>query len=147
MSRVVMSRIYLSVGHEPENWSPSVLNTPTENRTLCAKFKIDTPSGTETLFVLDPDPKADPQKPKPVTEVDLHVKTQSELEYLRKPTQTDIEKLYAFLEEKHGLPGANNDINVIRQSSLLNDLKEKKSPEVAFVANNMHYKWGYLKQP
>ncbi|GJV30290.1 ALP1-like protein [Tanacetum coccineum] len=36
-----------------------------------------------------------------------------------------------------------NDINVIRQSPLLNDLKEGKAPEVAFVANDVHYKWGY----
>ncbi|GKD20690.1 WAT1-related protein isoform X1 [Tanacetum coccineum] len=88
-------------------------------------------------------------------------------EYLRKPTQTDIEKLYAYHEEKHGFPGmvgsidctkwpwaqcpvglrgqfwSNNDINVIRQSPLLNDLKEGKAPEVAFVANDVHYKWGY----
>nr|GFA23310.1 harbinger transposase-derived protein [Tanacetum cinerariifolium] len=26
-------------------------------------------------------------------------------EYLQKPTQTDIEKLYAHHEEKHGFPG------------------------------------------
>nr|GEW36652.1 hypothetical protein [Tanacetum cinerariifolium] len=66
-------------------------------------------------------------------------------EYLRKTTQTDIEKLYAYHEEKHGFPGmgSNNDINVERQSPLLNDLKEGKAPEVAFVANDVHYKWGY----
>nr|GEW54435.1 protein ALP1-like isoform X1 [Tanacetum cinerariifolium] len=119
-------------------------------------------------------------------------------EYLRKPTQTDIEKLYAYHEEKHGflgmvgsidcmkwpwdqcpvrlcsqlcrgdsrsypfsllevvasqdlwiwhaffgVAGSNNDINVIHQSPLLNDLKEGKAPEVAFVANDVHYKWGY----
>ncbi|GKA37733.1 protein translocase subunit SecA2, chloroplastic isoform X1 [Tanacetum coccineum] len=48
-------------------------------------------------------------------------------EYLRKPTQTDIEKLYVYHEEKHGF----------------SDLKEGKAPEVAFVANDVHYKWGY----
>ncbi|GJS89896.1 ALP1-like protein [Tanacetum coccineum] len=88
-------------------------------------------------------------------------------EYLRKPTQTDIEKLYAYHEEKHGFPGSfilleavasldlwiwhaffsvagsNNDINVIRQSPLLNNLKEGKASKVAFVANDVHYKWGY----
>ncbi|GKF21167.1 ALP1-like protein [Tanacetum coccineum] len=112
-------------------------------------------------------------------------------EYLRKPTQTDVEKLYAFHEEKHGFPGmlgsidctkwpwaqcpvglhgrfcrggsgpdpftlleaiasqdlwichaffsvawSNNDINVMRQSLLLNDLKGGKVPAVSFVANN-----------
>ncbi|GJW38872.1 MAK10-like protein [Tanacetum coccineum] len=39
--------------------------------------------------------------------------------------------------------GSNNDINVIRQSHLLNGLKEGKAPKVAFVANDVHYKWGY----
>nr|GEW16500.1 protein ALP1-like isoform X1 [Tanacetum cinerariifolium] len=101
-------------------------------------------------------------------------KASFEYEYLRKPTQTDIEKLYAYHEEKHGFPGmgdygsdpfilleavasqdlwiwhaffgvagSNNDINVIRQSPLLNDLKEGKAPDVAFVANDVHYKWRY----
>ncbi|GKE72271.1 ALP1-like protein [Tanacetum coccineum] len=46
---------------------------------------------------------------------------------------------YAFF----GVAGSNNDINVIRQSPLLNDLKEGKTPEVAFMANDVHYKWGY----
>ncbi|GJZ49629.1 ALP1-like protein isoform X1 [Tanacetum coccineum] len=88
-------------------------------------------------------------------------------EYLRKPTQTNIEKLYAYHEEKHEFPcmvgsidctkwpwaqcpvGLRNqfwlinDMNVIRQSPLLNNLKEGKEPEVAFVANDVHYKWEY----
>ncbi|GJZ55367.1 ALP1-like protein [Tanacetum coccineum] len=88
-------------------------------------------------------------------------------EYLRKPTQTNIDKLYAYHREKHkfsglvgsiectkwpwaqcpvGLPDQfwlNNDINVIRQSPILNDLKEGIPTEVAFVANDVHYKWGY----
>nr|GEX66992.1 reverse transcriptase domain-containing protein [Tanacetum cinerariifolium] len=52
-------------------------------------------------------------------------------------------KLYAYHEEKHGFPDmvgsigwSNNDINVIRQSPHLNDLKEGKAPDVAFVAND-----------
>ncbi|GJX51656.1 ALP1-like protein isoform X1 [Tanacetum coccineum] len=119
-------------------------------------------------------------------------------EFLRKPTQTDIKKLYAFHEEKHGFPGmlgnidctkwswaqcptaycaqisrgdsglepfillevvasqdlwiwhafysvagSNNDINILRQSPVLNDLKVGKAPEVPFVANGVNYKWGY----
>nr|GEW40648.1 hypothetical protein [Tanacetum cinerariifolium] len=44
-------------------------------------------------------------------------------EYLRRPTQSDVEKLYAFHENKHGFPG--------------------KAPEVPFVANDVTYKWGY----
>ncbi|GJS56340.1 ALP1-like protein isoform X1 [Tanacetum coccineum] len=105
-------------------------------------------------------------------------------EYLRRPTQTDVEKLYAFHENKHGFPGmigsidctkwswaqcpqayraqfsrgdsgsepfilleavasqdlwiwhaffgvagSNNDVNVLRQSPVLNDLKVGKAPE------------------
>ncbi|GJY21544.1 ALP1-like protein [Tanacetum coccineum] len=119
-------------------------------------------------------------------------------EYLRRPTQTDVEKLYAFHENKHGFPGmigsidctkwswaqcpqayraqfsrgdsgsepfilleavasqdlwiwhaffgvagSNNDVNVLRQSPVLNDLKVGKAPEVPFVANDVTYKWGY----
>ncbi|GKC97142.1 WAT1-related protein isoform X1 [Tanacetum coccineum] len=64
-------------------------------------------------------------------------------EYLRRPTQTDVEKLYAFHENKHRFPGSNNDVNVLRQSPVLNDLKVGKAPEVPFVANDVTYKWGY----
>ncbi|GJS74595.1 WAT1-related protein isoform X1 [Tanacetum coccineum] len=64
-------------------------------------------------------------------------------EYLRRPTQTDVEKLYAFHEKKHGFSGSNNDVNVLRQSPVLNDLKVGKAPEVPFVANDVTYKWGY----
>ncbi|GJV03860.1 ALP1-like protein isoform X1 [Tanacetum coccineum] len=39
--------------------------------------------------------------------------------------------------------GSNNDINVLRQSPVLNDLKVEKAPEVPFVANDVNYKWGY----
>ncbi|GKA36200.1 ALP1-like protein [Tanacetum coccineum] len=87
-------------------------------------------------------------------------------EFLRKPTQTDVEKLYAFHEENmgflpfilleavasqdlwiwhafFGVAGSNNDVNVLRQSLVLNDLKVEKAPEVPFVANDVNYKWGY----
>ncbi|GKC30031.1 ALP1-like protein [Tanacetum coccineum] len=88
-------------------------------------------------------------------------------EFLRKPTLTDVERLYAFHENKHGLPGmlesldcccikrlmdmarffgvsgSNNDINVTQRSPLLNDLKLGKAPEVPFVANDVTYPWGY----
>ncbi|GJX75546.1 hypothetical protein Tco_0322357 [Tanacetum coccineum] len=50
-------------------------------------------------------------------------------EYLRRPTQTDVEKLYAFHENKHGFPGSNNDFNVLRQPPVLNDFKVGKAPE------------------
>ncbi|GJS90533.1 reverse transcriptase domain-containing protein [Tanacetum coccineum] len=38
---------------------------------------------------------------------------------------------------------SNNDVNVLRQSPVLNDLKVGKAPEVPFVANDVTYKWGY----
>ncbi|GKB01912.1 ribonuclease H-like domain-containing protein [Tanacetum coccineum] len=40
--------------------------------------------------------------------------------------------------------GSNNDVNVLRQSPVLNDLKVGKAPEVPFVVNNVTYKWGYF---
>ncbi|GKE30216.1 WAT1-related protein isoform X1, partial [Tanacetum coccineum] len=73
-------------------------------------------------------------------------------EFLRKPTQTDVEKLYAFNEENmgfliwhafFGVAGSNNNVNVLRQSPVLNDLKVGKAPDVPFVANDVNYKWGY----
>ncbi|GJR60554.1 ALP1-like protein [Tanacetum coccineum] len=42
-----------------------------------------------------------------------------------------------------GVAGSNNDVNVLRQSPVLNDLKVGKAPEVPFVANDVTYKWGY----
>nr|GEY24300.1 hypothetical protein [Tanacetum cinerariifolium] len=64
-------------------------------------------------------------------------------EFLRRPTQTDVEKLYTFHEKKHEFPGSNKDVNVLRQLTVLNDLKVGKAPEVPFVANDVDYKWGY----
>ncbi|GKB05379.1 WAT1-related protein isoform X1 [Tanacetum coccineum] len=61
-------------------------------------------------------------------------------EFLRKPTQTNVKKLYAFHEEKHGFPGSNNDVNVLHQSPVLNNLKVGKAPEVPFMANDVNYK-------
>nr|GEU73085.1 hypothetical protein [Tanacetum cinerariifolium] len=82
--------------------------------------------------------------------------------YLRKPTVTDIEKLYRHHEEKHGFPeilgsldylwiwhaffgvaGSNNDINVLYQSPLFNDLKTGRAPEIPFVDNGVSYPSGY----
>ncbi|GJV52790.1 ALP1-like protein [Tanacetum coccineum] len=88
-------------------------------------------------------------------------------EFLRNPTYTDMEKLYAYHDKKHGFPGMlgsidctasndlwilhaffgvsrmNNDVNVLCQSPLFNDLKAGKAPDVPFVANNVTYKRGY----
>ncbi|GJZ92986.1 ALP1-like protein [Tanacetum coccineum] len=42
-----------------------------------------------------------------------------------------------------GIPGMNNDVNVLRQSPLFNDLKSGRAPDVSSVANNVPYKRGY----
>ncbi|GKE37600.1 ALP1-like protein [Tanacetum coccineum] len=82
--------------------------------------------------------------------------------YLRKPTVTDVAKLYRHREEKHehprmlgsldylwiwhaffGVVGSNNDINVLYQSPLFNDLKTRRALEIPFVANGVTYPWGY----
>ncbi|GKE15739.1 ALP1-like protein, partial [Tanacetum coccineum] len=77
------------------------------------------------------------------------------LEFLRKPTVTDVEKLYRHHKEKHGfsrmvgsldsvasqdlwiwhaffgVTGSNNDINVLYQSPIFNDLVDGIYPELA----------------
>ncbi|GKB14274.1 ALP1-like protein isoform X1 [Tanacetum coccineum] len=80
-------------------------------------------------------------------------------EYLRRPTVTDIEKLYRHHKEKHGFPGMlgsldctdweyvaglKNNVNVLYQSLLFNDLKTGRSPEILFVADGVIYPWGYF---
>ncbi|GJW14046.1 ALP1-like protein [Tanacetum coccineum] len=86
-------------------------------------------------------------------------------ELLRKPTYTDMEKLYAH--HKHGFPDLfilleaiasqdleiwhaffgvsvmNNDVNVLRQSPIFNDLKLGRAPDIPFMANNVPCKRGY----
>nr|GEW85940.1 protein ALP1-like [Tanacetum cinerariifolium] len=42
-----------------------------------------------------------------------------------------------------GVPGSNNDINVLYHSPLFNDLKTGREPEILFVANGVTYPWGY----
>nr|GEX69447.1 hypothetical protein [Tanacetum cinerariifolium] len=88
-------------------------------------------------------------------------------EYLRKPMMTDVVKLYRHHEETQGfsgmlesldfvasqdlwildaffgVSGSNNDINILHQSSLFNDLKTGRAPEILFVANDVTYQWGY----
>nr|GEV71083.1 protein ALP1-like [Tanacetum cinerariifolium] len=91
-----------------------------------------------------------------------------QMEFLRKPTYNDMEKLYAYHDEKHGFPempfvlleaiasndlwiwhaffgvsGMNNDVNFLRQSPIFNDLKSGRAPDVPFVANNVLCKRGY----
>ncbi|GJW88525.1 ALP1-like protein [Tanacetum coccineum] len=82
-------------------------------------------------------------------------------EYLRKPTVTDVIKLYRHHKEKHmfywewfrcslmdmacllGVAGSNNNINVLHQSPLFNDLKTERASEIPFVANGVTYPWGF----
>ncbi|GJS67930.1 WAT1-related protein [Tanacetum coccineum] len=49
-------------------------------------------------------------------------------EYLRKPTTTDVVKLYRHHEETHGFSGMLGSLD---------------SPEISFVANGVTYPWGY----
>nr|GEU66990.1 protein ALP1-like [Tanacetum cinerariifolium] len=39
-----------------------------------------------------------------------------------------------------GVSGMNNDVNVLCQSSIFNDLKSGRAPDVPFVANDVPYK-------
>ncbi|GJT60191.1 serine/threonine-protein kinase STY17-like protein [Tanacetum coccineum] len=51
-------------------------------------------------------------------------------EFMRKPTVTDIEKLYRHHEEKHGFPGMLGSLDC-------------RAPEIPFVANSVSYLSGY----
>ncbi|XP_071741349.1 uncharacterized protein [Rutidosis leptorrhynchoides] len=62
-------------------------------------------------------------------------------QYLRKPTAEDIARLYNFHAQKHGLPGANNNINVLNYSPLFNTIGT--APPSPFDVNGHHYERGY----
>ncbi|XP_071713692.1 protein ALP1-like [Rutidosis leptorrhynchoides] len=64
-------------------------------------------------------------------------------EYLRKPIAQDIDRLYNFHEQKHGLPGSNNDINVLNASPIFNSIKDGTAPPSPFDVNGRHYERGY----
>ncbi|GJZ17707.1 WAT1-related protein isoform X1 [Tanacetum coccineum] len=67
-------------------------------------------------------------------------------EFLRKPTIDCTKWSWAQCPTAYRAQfstGSNNDINVLRQSLVLNDLKVGKAQEVPFVANDVNYKWGY----
>ncbi|XP_071716739.1 uncharacterized protein [Rutidosis leptorrhynchoides] len=79
-------------------------------------------------------------------------------EYLRKSTSSDIARLYSAHEEKHGFKGmlgsidcmhwkwkncANNDVNVLNQSSLFDDIKNGNAPFAPFTVNGNEYTNGY----
>ncbi|XP_042002870.1 protein ALP1-like, partial [Salvia splendens] len=42
-----------------------------------------------------------------------------------------------------GVPGSNNDVNVLQQSDLFTEVLDGKAPAINFVANNRRYKMGY----
>nr|GEW45199.1 hypothetical protein [Tanacetum cinerariifolium]GFB31140.1 hypothetical protein [Tanacetum cinerariifolium] len=85
-------------------------------------------------------------------------------EFLRKPTVTDIEKVYQHHKEKHGFSGILESLDYMdwsgsvvhmacslrccwveqrHQSLLFNDLKIGQAPEIPFVANGVTYPCGY----
>ncbi|XP_071688548.1 uncharacterized protein [Rutidosis leptorrhynchoides] len=88
-------------------------------------------------------------------------------EYLRKPTSSDIARLYSAHEEKHGFKGmlrsidcmhwkwkicqnawkgaagANNNVNVLNQSPLFDDIKNGNAPFAPFTVNENEYTNGY----
>ncbi|XP_071695608.1 uncharacterized protein [Rutidosis leptorrhynchoides] len=64
-------------------------------------------------------------------------------EYLRKPTAEDIARLNNFHAQKHGLPGSNNDINVLNFSPLFNTIKDGSAPPSPFEVNGRRYERGY----
>ncbi|XP_010677857.1 uncharacterized protein LOC104893448 [Beta vulgaris subsp. vulgaris] len=53
-------------------------------------------------------------------------------EYLRRPTETDLNRLL-FAVEQRGFPGRCNDINVLDRSPLFNDVFEGRVPPVNYV--------------
>ncbi|GJS06702.1 reverse transcriptase domain-containing protein [Tanacetum coccineum] len=63
-------------------------------------------------------------------------------EYLRRPTQTDVEKLYAFHENKHGFPGS-NDVKRIRYKQAHE--AARKDVERAFGV--LKKKWAIVRTP
>ncbi|GJT29356.1 ALP1-like protein isoform X1 [Tanacetum coccineum] len=82
--------------------------------------------------------------------------------YLRKPTLEDVEKIYTQHEDAHGFPimlgsidylwiwhsffrvaGANNDINVLDNSSLFDDLLNDRAPVAPFVVNGVWFEKRY----
>ncbi|XP_071689124.1 uncharacterized protein [Rutidosis leptorrhynchoides] len=75
--------------------------------------------------------------------------TTPDIEYLRKPIAEDIDRLYNFHAQKHGLPGmfgsidyANNDINALNYSPF-NTIKDGTAPPSPFDVNGRHYEKGY----
>ena len=54
-----------------------------------------------------------------------------------------VDSRYFFWHAFFGVPGSQNDINVIDQSDLFQELTKGKAPQVHFVLNNKVYDMGY----
>ncbi|XP_076922702.1 uncharacterized protein LOC143584561 [Bidens hawaiensis] len=63
--------------------------------------------------------------------------------YLRKPTQSDVQKIYEIWHAFFGTPGANNDIAVINASPIFDRLTDGVSPDISFSTNDVNYEYGY----
>ncbi|GJX20605.1 ALP1-like protein [Tanacetum coccineum] len=71
-------------------------------------------------------------------------------EYLRKPTMTDVLKLYRHHEEKHGFPGMLGSLDCTDWEWFgcpygfkAQYVRRDHAPEIPFVANGVTYPWGY----
>nr|XP_043636014.1 uncharacterized protein LOC122607155 [Erigeron canadensis] len=69
---------------------------------------------------------------------------------LRRPTWTDLQRIYDVHERVHGFPGmigsidwSYNDINVFKSSPVLEDLISGLAPSASFYANGNFYERGY----
>ncbi|XP_076934157.1 uncharacterized protein LOC143600315, partial [Bidens hawaiensis] len=86
--------------------------------------------------------------------------------YLRKPTQSDVQKIYEVHQQRHGFPGmlvileaaasfdlciwhaffgtpgANNDVVVINASPIFDRLIDGVSPDISFSMNDINYEYG-----
>nr|GEU31948.1 probable xyloglucan endotransglucosylase/hydrolase protein 30 [Tanacetum cinerariifolium] len=70
--------------------------------------------------------------------------------YLRKPTSEDVVNIQQKHNNVHGFlrllgTGANNDINVLDNSSLFDDLLDDLAPAVSYVVNGVEYRNGVKK--
>ncbi|XP_047979258.1 uncharacterized protein LOC125221177 [Salvia hispanica] len=88
-------------------------------------------------------------------------------EFLKKPNSADCQFLLQLHEQAHrfpgmlgsidcmhwqwknclrayfGVPGSNNDVNVLNQSDLFSEVLNGKASAINFIANNRQYKMGY----
>ncbi|XP_070662409.1 uncharacterized protein [Malus domestica] len=76
-------------------------------------------------------------------------------EYLRQPTHMDLQRLLKKGEMRvasfdtwiwhafFGVPGAQNDLNVLTQSPVFNDVLQGKAPKVTYVVNRRRYDGPY----